>query len=283
MNVPPVWAKATGECESTDHRKLSLVVWGWGNEEDSARREASSRLARLIERIRRGESPPHHYLYGSRPLREEILRSFVFDGNPEPRAILTRNRYGALVLNTAGLLFLDVDVAPSGPALGDRIRKLFWSKPSVEEDSGLAKLRDALRRYGRATFRLYRTAAGLRAIAVDREFDPAGREAQDLMKATGTDPAFVQLCLAQKSFRARLTPKPWRCHCPSPPSEHPRTEDDVQQRFAEWVRDYEAASSKYATCRFVETVGAGSAPPSAQELIAFHDRSTRADAALPLA
>jgi hypothetical protein len=283
MNIPRAWAKASAECTTRDQRKLSLEVWGWGNEEGSARREASSRLARLIERIRRGEPLPHHYLYGSRPLREEILQSFAGDGVSEPRAILTRNRYGALVLNTAKLLFLDVDVPPSAPALGDRIRKLFWSKSAGEEDAGVAKLRDALRRYGWATFRLYRTAAGLRAIAVDREFDPAGQEARDLMKATDTDPAFVQLCRAQESFRARLTPKPWRCHCPTPPSGHPRTEDAVQERFAEWIREYEAASSKYATCRYLETIGTGAPPRPAQELIAFHDRTTRADASLPLA
>lgn len=147
----------------------------------------------------------------------------------------------------------------------------------------IARLGEALRQYGRATFRLYRTAAGLRAIAIDREFDPAGRDAQDLMAATGTDPAFMRLCLAQKSFRARLTPKPWRCDTRLPPGEHPRTDDHVRAGFVDWLADYERAAASYATCQYIETIGSGTLKGAAEKLVALHDRVTRCEESLPLA
>jgi len=280
MHIPQAWAKAGAECQTQDHRKLQVAVWGWGDEQEAAKREAANRLERLIGRIRRGDPFPGVYAYGNRPLREEILQTF--DGETEEaKAVLTRNRYGALVLNTARLLFLDIDIPP--PTFGQRLRRMFSPPRSAEDDDATTKLRDSLKQLGRSTFRLYRTAAGFRAIAVDRAFDPGGSDAQKLMNATGTDPAFVRLTLAQKSFRARLTPKPWRCHCSLPPGEHPRTDDAVRQRFTAWLNQYDQAAKKYATCRYIETIGAGSARGPAADLVALHDRLTRCGESLPLA
>lgn len=281
MHIPESWAKAEGECEGPGKRKLKFAVWGWGADDVSAKREAANRLQRLLERVRRGEQIPRGYEYGSRPLREEILERFG-DGSPEQAvALLSRNRYGAVVLNTARLLFLDIDVPAEN--LFQRLRRLFSGDRRSPAEAALAKLRDALRGHGRATFRLYRTAAGLRAIAVDREYDPAGPDAQELMKQTGTDPAFMKLCLAQRSFRARLTPKPWRCSVPLPPEQYPHKDEPTRRRYAEWVARYETASKGYATCRFLETAGTGRPRGQSEKLVELHDRLTRCSEALPLA
>jgi hypothetical protein len=280
MHIPRAWAKASAECQTPDHRTLRVAVWGSGNDAATAQSEASSRVQRLIERIRRGDPFPERYAYGNRPLREEILQTFEGETADQPAAVLTRNRYGAVVLNTARLLFLDVDLPP--PSFSARLRRLFSSSGPGEDEAALSKLRGALDRSG-ATFRLYRTAGGFRAIATDRSFDPGDREAQELMKATGTDPAFVRLCIAQKSFRARLTPKPWRCRCALPPGEHPRTEDPVRRRFATWLQEYELASQDYATCRYIETLGTGRVGDATEDLVALHDRLTRCSESLPLA
>ena len=109
------------------------------------------------------------------------------------------------------------------------------------------------------------------------------KEAQALMERTGTDPAFARLCRAQKSFRARLTPKPWRCECPKPPGEYPRAEPDEQREFANWCKQYAHAIEDHATCRFLETVGAGKAAPALQPLVELHDEVTRCTEDLPLA
>jgi hypothetical protein len=279
MHIPRTWVRADGQAQSPTRGEMPLVAWGWGDDEEAARREAEGRLGRLADRIRRGEPFPRGYEYGSRPIREEILETI---GPPEaPRAVLTRNRYGATVMNAARLLFLDVDLPEAGGA--GLLGKLFGRKSP--EEAALEKLRTALVNAGKGTFRIYRTAAGFRALAPGREFDPAGAEAQDLMKATGTDPWFVKLCLAQKSFRARLTPKPWRMGLKPPPGEFPRSDGAARARFDAWLAEYEQASRSHATCRFLETAGRGGFVGAGDDhdLVALHDRATRANESLPLA
>jgi len=279
MQIPRVWAKASAKAEFPDGRELPVAVWGWGEDEATAKSGAADRLRRVLERIRRGERFPHQYGYASRPLREEILQTFEGSVPGEPSAALTRNSYGAQVLNAARLLFLDVDLQP--PTLAERVMRLF-GKASAEE-TALVRLRNALQEYGRATFRVYRTASGLRAVAIDRDFDPAAGEVQELMQATSTDPAYSRLCLAQRSFRARLTPKPWRCKGSLPPGQHPRAEGEPRRRFAEWLNEYERRSAGYATCRYLEKVGSGSLKGDARRLLELHDKMTRCNEPLPLA
>ena len=271
--VPRFWSRTKSEIE-TDAGKRLLVAWGFGDDEAQARTEAERRMQRLSQHFATGTSDPGEYDYGGgRPLREEILQVLG------PSAILTRNRHGAVVLNAASLLFLDVDLPPEG-GLG-RLGRLLGKKDPVA--TAVERLRDALRTAAPGVgFRLYRTAAGLRVIAVDREFDPAGIETQALMQRTGTDEAFARLCRSQKSFRARLTPKHWRCACPKPPGEHPR-EESAKAEFAAWCQRYERAIEEHATCRYVETVGSGTPLAKLAHLIQLHDRATRCEEPLPLA
>ena len=280
MHIPRIWARAEAQVDAPGRDALPLVAWGWGEDEEGARREAQAKLERLSDRVRRGDPFPDAYAYGSRPIREEILET-LGDG-AEPRAVVTRNRYGAAVLNAARMLFLDVDL-PEGGGEPGLLGKLFGGKSA--DAAALEKLRATLDKAGKGPFRIYRTAGGFRALATGREFDPAGGEAQQLMKATETDPWFVRLCLAQKSFRARLTPKPWRMDLKPPPGEYPREDPEVEQRFQEWLAEYQQASRGYATCKFLETVGKSGmvGDAVAEDLVALHDRETRAAESLPLA
>jgi hypothetical protein len=281
MHIPPVWVNAKSDGRTPDGRRLPVSVWGWGNDHGSARKEAESRLQRLLARIGRGDPFPDRYGYGSRPLREEILEIFESEIPGQPEAILTRNSYGAKVVNTARLLFLDIDLEPT-PFLEGILRRFRPGRDTAEERA-LTRLRGVLQSSGRTTFRVYRTASGFRVMAIDREFDPVGADAQQLMKATGTDPAFTRLCMAQRSFRARLTPKPWRCNVPLPPGEHPRLDDEARRRFASWITEYEKASTGYATCRYLETIGTGRPGGLKSRLLELHDRVTRCSEPLPLA
>jgi len=275
VHVPRAWVKKEREIDTEDGKRL-LNAWGFGDDEAQAGREAERRLQRQGQWLA-GDVPEEaedDYDYGSRPLREEILQVLG------PDAILTRNRMGAVVLNAAKMLFLDLD-RPRPEPLGC-LGRLFGRGDTVEAalERACVSLRDVT---PPTTFRLYQTAAGLRALAVDREFDPAGAEAQALMRRTDTDPAFVRLCSVQKSFRARLTPKHWRCGCPVPPGEHPRTDENARLEFAAWCRRYEGAVEKYATCRFLDTIGSGAPLPALTPLIELHDQATRCNAQLPLA
>lgn len=280
MYIPSVWVRASGTGRLPDGRTLPTAAWGWGDDESTAERRAEKRLQNILDRLRRGEAFPEKYSYGDRPPREEILQVIEGARGAEPDAILTRNRHGVQVLNTARLLFLDIDV-PKPAGLQRFLAGLGMAKDR-SIDAVLARLRQTLRLHSQATFRIYRTAAGLRVMAVDREFDPTGAKTLELMNATGTDPAFIRLCSVQNSFRARLTPKPWRCNCRSPGIGYPR-DADQQRQYKAWLKEYELAASGYATCRYLETVGDGRTKNFARMSIELHDRITRCNENLPLA
>jgi hypothetical protein len=277
MLIPRFWAKAEGAATDHEGRKLALGQWGWSQESVSeALALAGRRVAGLAGRLS-GGAATHQYLYGSRqPLREEIIRYLGDDGRGY--AIITRNRYGALVLNTAQVPFIDVDAV--APPVLEGLKRLFSRGPAV--DPTLERIREACARHSRQAFRVYRTHSGYRVLATNTYLDPASDETQAFLAGFGADPDFANLCRVQASFRARLTPKPWRAGVPAPPGQHPR--DPVsQQEFGTWMLRYEAACRTHATCRFVEAIG--SAPPDAdvRAIVDEHDRCTRAMERLLLA
>lgn len=278
MRFPRWWVKASdrGEASGSAH---PVEAWGWGDSEGAARAEASTRLRRILDRIAAGERLPSGYGYGTRPVREAVLD--VLSGPDDaPDAVITRNQYGALVLNTTRLAFVDVDVPE--PTLGDTLGRLF-GRP-VASEAIRERIRQALKQSGwGGTFRLYRTAGGYRILATDREFRPASSDTAALMTAVGADPAYVNLCRVQQSFRARLSPKPWRCGLNSPPTGLLPGDIDNHQACEQWLAEYDAAGNRHATCQYLETVGAGQPAAWAAPLIAIHDARTRADTTLPLA
>jgi hypothetical protein len=153
----------------------------------------------------------------------------------------------------------------------------WFSKPAAIEpaESRLERLKSALVAHSTCTFRLYRTAGGFRAVALDRAFDPAAEDVAALMQAVGADPMFVKLCRAQQNFRARLSPKPWRCGIANPPGQYPRDGEQAQD-FVAWLNHYTARASGFATCLYLETLGRAAPLPALAPLIDYHDRATRA-------
>jgi hypothetical protein len=186
-------------------------------------------------------------------------------------------------------MFVDVDAAAAAAASGGGasggggfLKSLFGggSKPS---DAQLDGLRGVLRSSGAGSFRVYRTAGGYRLLATDRLYTPGSNESESLMRQVGADPAFIQLCRIQDSFRARLTPKPWRIGKAAPPGDFPREDARLRQAFEQWLQEYDRAAGSKATCRFVETVGDGAIHPDVAHIVQLHDDRTRATSALALA
>ena len=110
MQIPRHWARVKGATEDPTGKPYALSVWGWSaNSKAEAAQVAERRLAEARARIARGAPRHEAYFYGKTPLREEIVRAVGGDGS----AVVTRNRYGALVLNAARVPFIDVDVPES--------------------------------------------------------------------------------------------------------------------------------------------------------------------------
>lgn len=208
---------------------------------------------------------------------EEVVGDIVCHGSAD--SIVTRNHYGCLVLNAARALFIDVDVlSPDQLAGADQScsREERWH--GVLDD-----LRTVLAAEANESFRIYRTAAGFRVLATANEYDPTSPYSAELMRATGADSDFVDLCRIQNSFRARLSPKPWRCGTRRPPNLFPRHTESEQCRFAEWLFGYERASANRATCHYLGGIGPERVHPRIAPVIELHDRQTKAHEALALA
>jgi hypothetical protein len=225
-----------------------------------------------------------------RPKKRMNRDAYYGDGHEEPPSppdekdqiagtLITRNHYGSLVLNASRALFIDVDVSefavPCVPDSADN-----WD---ARWQSTLDDLRTVLAHEKDDGFRIYRTAAGFRVLATTREFEPSTPASSGLMAAVGADADFVKLCRIQNNFRARLTPKPWRCGMRRPPGLLPCRTEEERSQFAHWLANYERACAERATCRFLEHVGLASPHPQVAPVVALHDRLTKAFQDLQLA
>jgi hypothetical protein len=120
--------------------------------------------------------------------------------------------------------------------------------------------------------RVYRTAAGFRCLVTSHAYEPASGKALEMMTSLGCDPLYVRLCKDQGSFRARLTPKPWRVHVANPPSRWPFRDDRAQRKFLKWEEKYRSASSAWCVCRLVKELGGAKIHPEIAPVLALHDR-----------
>ena len=239
------------------------------------------------------------YEYGERPLCEEIVDRITVDGSEA--AIITRNRYGAQVLNTANVMFVDVDFEiDAHPATGSTIppgdedqavpvRKAgFWesiglafsSRKRVERREDLAeakltRIKQWFTSHPERAGRIYRTAKGFRVIITDRTFKPASEDTQHIFRDMKADPLYQKLTERQECFRARLTPKPWRLEVGKPstcvwPREHPTD----QQKFRDWLAAYEDESRAHEVCHLVESIGSRTLSNEVAAVIRVHDEMT---------
>jgi hypothetical protein len=282
MKIPKFWIRREGDVPHPDGRELHLFAWGWSEKSAAdAEARAAERFRSLEQRVSQGLDLPRGYAYGDRPVREQIIEEIQGpDGQPD--ALLTRNSYGSVVLNAARSMFVDVDTQAASSSTGGILKSLFGGGGS-KPDAQLDRLRDVLRSAGGGSVRVYRTAGGYRLLATDRVYTPGSGESESLMRQVGADPAFIQLCRIQDSFRARLTPKPWRIGKTAPPGAFPREDAKLQRAFDTWLQNYDRAADTKATCQFVETIGSSAIHADVAHIVQLHDDRTRATSGLPLA
>src|ERR1700733_9446946 len=112
MKLARYWTRSEAEAPDRKGRIIRAVARGWSNESMEAARAVARDIA---QRLAQGNFPTRgsQYLYGDRPLPEPVLREFQGNGDG-PSAMVTRNVYGAEVLNTRNLMFVD-SLHPSHP------------------------------------------------------------------------------------------------------------------------------------------------------------------------
>jgi hypothetical protein len=228
-----------------------------------ARQLAEEQARRALDDLLAGQSGAlGGYAYLANRRAEALVD--VLRGPAGESARITVNGYGAIVMNATAALFADVDTDDRGP-----------EPPSGERPP--ASLSTALAGHPDLAIRAYRTRAGWRYLCTNRTFDPAGEDARAFLAEFGTDARYVLLCRAQRSFRARLTPKPWRAGQRTLPVFPARAiaREDLQRHVDR--------SWKYATARFVERLGPDETLPEVRDVVEYHDRWTQAMSTKPLA
>jgi hypothetical protein len=280
LNFPRFWAKAS---------QGAFSCWRWSNTSlEEARQQATLAAQRLAEMFRRGDlARGYGYQLTDRPMREEVLREFRAPSG-DLAAAVTRNSYGCQVLNTAGFMFVDVDHPAKPATLGGFLAKLFGkgdgaSAASSAQEQLLARAQVWCDQQPGWGWRVYRTAAGTRLAATHVQVaanDPIAETAFDWL---GSDPLYRRLCRVQRCYRARLTPKPWRCKHPRPPARWPWPDAVAEARFRDWDRRYATAAEAHATCELIATIGNAMVAPDLAGLLQFHDAVTRVGSGRPLA
>src|SRR5262249_7158354 len=116
MNFPQFWARG----QSGD-----FFTWRWSSQSLAEAQSLANEAARQIaERFRAGHFPPKHGgYYPDRPFREQVLKQ-IQGSDGEISAVLTRNSYGCLVLNTSRVMFVDIDLPEPKASGGGFFKKL---------------------------------------------------------------------------------------------------------------------------------------------------------------
>lgn len=271
MRFPTHWSFDSHEAHDRTGKLISRHAFGWSTEsDDDARQVARERAKRAVDFAITGERAGGEYGYGVDPAREELIDEIAFDGSPV--AAVTRNRYGALVLNTDDVLIADIDDAPK-PGI---MQRLFGKRTDPDQEL-IARLTAWQADRGEHALRVYRTAAGYRAIFTDRAHTTSDPQSLRLLQALGADPLYVTLCRRQKCCRARLTPKPWRCGIDKPRARFPFTSAEVEQAHRAWEDRYIEQTKSYATCRLLATIGSALADPRVSQIVQIHDAYTLND------
>ncbi|MEA4862296.1 MAG: hypothetical protein AB7F40_10130 [Victivallaceae bacterium] len=280
MHCYHYWDKVAGALH-TGYGDQMIEVFGGSDESMSgARQDALDKIAAIQHRIDAGINGGTEDSEYTVPIREEIVREL------SPRSIITRNRYGAEVLNSEELLFLDVDFNSAAPPQPGLLKRLFGARKMTNEDIRNAVTLRTLdlstsKFPSSACVRVYRTRAGLRVLAGNLEPDWLSDEFMKLMQEFRADLLYAILCRRQRCSRARLTPKPYRVGQPPLRHEFPYPEES-REIYEQWRDSYNEKSRKYAVCHLLHCCGSKPVEPW-KSLMEFHDEATRAESNLSLA
>ena len=246
--------------------QVQFICYGGSNVSlEDARAQADKKAERIKLKIAGKRYQVENYEV---EIREELLREI------NPQNAITRNRYGAQVLNSENLLILDIDKPKSGGILS--LFKKDSRSPKEQIFDMVSELAET--KYPHYTFRLYETYQGARVIVLGEDFNPNSLYTEAMMNDFHCDPLYTRLCIKQHCFRARLTPKPARMKLPNFKVPYPRQAGDDE--FQSWLAEYESLSRGYSVCKLVKQIGSGS---YTNDVVRLHDEMTGIGYPQPLA
>jgi len=277
MRFYKFWSRAVAKAVDPDGEEVFRSSTGYSN----VSIEAAFRMAeeRAKKNVRYWEAPStfdngYYVTDSERPIREEAIEQF--SENDQTYAVISRNSYGCLVLNTTDVLFADID-KPTPKliiSLFSYITGLFGGNPVGEMDfetrliKNIERLVQADSQMG---LRVYRTLLGYRVVLTNQTVLASESKSIQLLKDLGSDKLYVSLCRSQDCYRARLTPKAWRCGVEKPLIRFPFSSPEIEQQYRNWEQRYEAVASKFATCSLVGEFGSTQIHPRVAAVLKLHD------------
>jgi len=282
MIVPEYWSEAKTRI-THDGKQRTIMRFGWSDtSEDDAHENAKQRVKEAIDHLQVGKpvrARDHKVAYNGAeglPIREEIVER-------HGEAVITRNSYGALCLNTPDVVFADIDVETPG------FLRSMWLLITGAERNPFATAREGVEKFAVDNpgwlLRLYRTPKGFRVLVMHDTFDPTDERAFEFMQKLGSDPLYMRMCRNQKCFRARISPKPWRIgveHIKPRPGVWPVKQEKMNAR-RDWIRRYEQKATRFSSCRYEATLGEGRSDRKCEAIRSVHDRYCKADRDLEIA
>lgn len=253
-----------------DGPEFPVVCWGFSNESaELAREMAEQKVDRALEKLADPDRKRGEY-YDADPLKERVIEEITDVDNLV--GVVTRNAYGALVLNVADVAFLDIDMARARKrgALVSLWKKLTGDGDEEAVELQFAHIKEVLAENRGISGRIYRTANGFRVLITSQNFSPEDEALHQLMQEMGVDELYQRLCKRQKCFRARLTPKPWRAGVSRPPIRYPLV-GEYSRVYQKWLQNYETKSKKFRVCRFLESFGEQPICRAAEIVLKIHD------------
>ena len=283
MNDAPASRPRFVASATAAHESGGRTFFRSANAQSDVSEEAARSAAKALARERAaaaaaGRAPSTalgQYPYPDRAIVEPVLER-LDDPSAAGRELarLTRNSYLATVLNAYDVMFVDVDTHADTSNAPEE-------KP-VAETEALAALDTLCAERPDLVFRVYATRGGLRYLCTSRRFAPRSPESADILRRLRSDPRYARLCRVQNCYRARLTPKYWRCHTAGPLGTDPRPwwKRLLNPSRAPAMPD----ENDFSTCRFVRSFGEEKVTDAGIALvIARHDATTRALEGKPLA
>ena len=132
-------------------------------------------------------------------------------------------------------------------------------------------------------WRVYRTRAGLHLLATQGLVEADSDVADGVFEALGADPLYQKLCKTQNCFRARLTPKPWRCGVHRKPQRWPWLDAKARNAISKVGGAIFELLGELGYCEFISQIGNSIIHPDVQAVVKLHDDATRAGSKLQLA
>lgn len=261
MRFPRYWCRVENETGM-------VIARGWSETSyDEALSNANNRLDRILNYLRTGKSLDEYQYVIDNVICEEVIDR-IMDGDQQA-AVISRNAYGSIIMNTTRLMFIDIDKQP--PNVIQRWMAMFSSTAPDPDAQTLDMLRSWQQANQQYTLRVYRTYAGYRVLIINHCFTQVDNQVLSIMEQLDSDRLYRQLCRSQSCFRARLSPKPWRVDAPQPDHKFPFRNQREEQEYQRWHEQYTRLSTQFSVCHYLETIGHDPVHPNVAMLIDQHD------------